>query len=406
MLSEYVRCLLGSQKVSILDVGSSGGLAKRWGLFGNRLVAKGVDALAGGDICDSRLAVLSDSSGQKLDFKITRKPDCSSLLSPNAELLEGYPAVAPRFDILEKVPVETTTVDSICESEKAGLSYRPDILKIDVQGSSLQVLRGGVQSLRSSVLVVEVEVEFVPLYESGPTFSSVDTFLRGLDFELLNLNCVRWCRSEHPHMSPHGDGRPIFCDALYVKKLPVHSDDEDRARRLASILLAYGLFDEAKYIVESLPANVLPPLESLRTPRSLLEIISFDLLFDENRASVEFLSWFLASASAQQRLSVACELSQMDDISDRLRWAAGLVGEMCSLRQESLGLRSAVSDWRTRHEALGDEVAKLRLNDADWRGRYSLLGVEAARLRDKLARLQEETRALRDKLAQRSNSTP
>ena len=99
--------------------------------------------------------------GEPATFYETNWVLTGSLYAPNTPLLE-------KFQILSEVtlPVATHSVvsrrlDDILEIEKI------DFIKIDVQGSELQVLEHAKRIL-PEVLVIQVEVEFVELYKGQP----------------------------------------------------------------------------------------------------------------------------------------------------------------------------------------------------------------------------------------------
>ena len=61
-----------------------------------------------------------------------------------------------------------------------------DLLKLDVQGAELLVLRGAEKSL-PRVRLVFVEVSFRPIYEGSAVFADVYAFLRGHGFRMLSM---------------------------------------------------------------------------------------------------------------------------------------------------------------------------------------------------------------------------
>ena len=67
--------------------------------------------------------------------------------------------------------IETTRLDDIKELEA------PDILKLDIQGAELDVLRHGVKTLESAV-IIESEVEFLELYKGQPIFGDMQVYAR------------------------------------------------------------------------------------------------------------------------------------------------------------------------------------------------------------------------------------
>lgn len=130
----------------------------------------------------------------------TRQPACSSLLKPIEALTQDYPALncAQKERCFE---VETTTLD--LWSRAIDLKW-VDYLKIDTQGTELEILRGG-ESLLSGVRALEVEVEFNPIYEDQPLYSDVDHYLRQQGF-------ILWQFTNHVHYSRYPEKTPLLGD--------------------------------------------------------------------------------------------------------------------------------------------------------------------------------------------------
>lgn len=151
--------------------------------------------------------------GTERTFHLCSHPMTSSLYEPNTPLLA-------RFNNLEELtrPVRSTKVltrrlDDIPEVESI------DYLKVDVQGAELDVLRGGRARL-ASALVIETEVEFVPLYRDQPLFADVDRELREQGFVFHTFRGVAG-RSLKPLLvggDPNALGRQLlWADAVYVR---------------------------------------------------------------------------------------------------------------------------------------------------------------------------------------------
>lgn len=101
----------------------------------------------------------------------TRWPNSSSLYAPNHTVLEWFTALAWASAVTTTQTVRTVRLDDIPEAAGAGF------VKADVQGAEVQVFQGGRRALESAV-VVQAEVEFVPLYRDQPLFAEVDQEMR------------------------------------------------------------------------------------------------------------------------------------------------------------------------------------------------------------------------------------
>ncbi|HEX2078684.1 MAG TPA: FkbM family methyltransferase [Longimicrobium sp.] len=89
--------------------------------------------------------------------------------------------VAPRGETV----VQRTTLDRFRAEHGIG---RIDLLKADVQGYELHVLRGAAEALRAGAIgLVYLEVHFVPAYEGQPSFSALLDFLLGYGYRLVGL---------------------------------------------------------------------------------------------------------------------------------------------------------------------------------------------------------------------------
>jgi hypothetical protein len=113
---------------------------------------------------------------------VTAEPGSSSLYPPDTELLDrrdGLGAMAPRGT----EPLATTTLAAW--AREAGVEA-VDVLKLDVQGAELDILRGA-GALLDGVRALDLEVEFAPLYRGQPLFADVDAYLRERGFSLWRL---------------------------------------------------------------------------------------------------------------------------------------------------------------------------------------------------------------------------
>jgi FkbM family methyltransferase len=113
--------------------------------------------------------------GKRHTLHICAAPGMSSLLKPNPAVLNLFHGFPLWGQVQRTIEVETARLDDIPET--AGV----DLLKMDIQGAELMVLRDAESRLRD-VLVIQTEVEFLPLYQGQPLFSEMELFLRERGF--------------------------------------------------------------------------------------------------------------------------------------------------------------------------------------------------------------------------------
>jgi FkbM family methyltransferase len=229
----------------MLDVGCRDGVRPEWRALGPHASLIGFDADPAE--CARLNEAVADGTGERYEpialgaadgpatLHVTADPQCSSLYPPDEEYVRRYPELwrhAPR----STQPIDISTLDTWAEHAEAGPI---DALKIDVQGAELDVLRGAQRNL-GSVRVVELEVEFQPLYRGQPLFGDVDEYLRERGFTLWRLREIKHCRlsptrrAEEPFAvgdaveRAGGGGQIAWANGVWIRSAlvdPVAADD-------------------------------------------------------------------------------------------------------------------------------------------------------------------------------------
>lgn len=122
----------------------------------------------------------------------------SSLQAPRAEMQF---TIDPGWAPAGEVQVRTVTLDEMV----AGRSV--DVLKIDVQGSELDVISGGDATLASARSVL-LEMNFTSQYDGDATFNALHAEMDRRGFSLVNVS---------PPLTTR-DGTAIFIDGCYARQ--------------------------------------------------------------------------------------------------------------------------------------------------------------------------------------------
>jgi FkbM family methyltransferase len=190
---------------------------------------------------------------ERRTFFATRSAACSSLLRPNLPLLNAFPGLAPLFEVERTIDVETVSLDRCLEVNGVPL---PDFLELDTQGTELEILEGSVQALRNSVVGVQVEVEFAPMYAGQPLFADVDAFLRHRGFELFDVSRFRARRGTLPAGVPTR-GQLLWGHALYLRDY--RTLPSSAAMRLGVMSVLLDRPDLAAEIFAAMPEDSMTP---------------------------------------------------------------------------------------------------------------------------------------------------
>jgi len=164
----------------------------------------------------------------------------TSLLEPDERQLEqliDFPRLAR---VTGREPIETRRLDDITEIA------RIDLLKIDIQGGELSVLRAGREKLATAV-AVHTEVGFHRLYRDQPTFADVDLELRDQGFVPHQFVSTRtWPMAPVEWADPlqRSARHLVEADLLYVRDpVRIAELEPGQVARLALIAdVVYGSF--------------------------------------------------------------------------------------------------------------------------------------------------------------------
>jgi FkbM family methyltransferase len=126
----------------------------------------------------------------------------NSLLKAHPQSLEYLgPRVIERQNTIE---VELTTLDVFCREASVA---QIDLLKMDVQGYELSVLKGAPEMLAGRKIgCIVLEVSFIPLYENQARLHDLISCLEGHEYDLMGFY-------DFAHSAQH---RLMWCELLFA----------------------------------------------------------------------------------------------------------------------------------------------------------------------------------------------
>ena len=200
-----------------VDVGSRGGLDDLATLHSILHVYSldadpAAESLPGTFASHRHFSLALHSSPGEMDFFVATRPNMSSLLefdpiafSRHFGLMPGSEDWARALTLKRKQTIRTETADRFFRSQ--GLE-RIDFLKLDTQGTELEILKGAREYLSAAkISVVKTEVSFVPVYRGQCTFGEIDRFMK--DHGFVFVDCAFYpdkVGAENPAQAIRGVG--------------------------------------------------------------------------------------------------------------------------------------------------------------------------------------------------------
>ena len=141
----------------------------------------------------------------------------------------------------------------------------PMLMKLDTQGTELEILSSLAEGDLEELLCVEMEVEFLELYERQPTFGAVHASMQDKGFRLLDLRTHRSYRNagDRPnhylrkHLNTASGSSALSAelvagDALYIREPGLQTPPLSKTAlvRYLCILRMYRFYDLAFWLIE------------------------------------------------------------------------------------------------------------------------------------------------------------
>jgi len=187
--------------------------------------------------------------GQRQTLYICAAPGMTSLLQPDPAVLSRFHGFPAWGQVVETMSVDTVRLDDV--EDIIGAQF----LKLDIQGGELMAMRHAETRLRD-ILVIQTEVEFLPLYRDQPLFSEVEQYLRSQGFVFH-----RFYPTVSRVLSPlivdnniyAGLSQLLWADAIFVKELlrPQLLDD---GQLLATAMIMHDCYGSIDLVLSFLTA--------------------------------------------------------------------------------------------------------------------------------------------------------
>jgi FkbM family methyltransferase len=286
-----IATTLAREPIAAMDVGAAGGVAPQWRDY---LAVMEVDCFEPDeDECEARQraspsnvhwfpVALAGTSGRR-PFYVLNRPTGSSLFPPNNPVILEYSGRS--YAGVRRV------VDVACKSLHDFLvEYRrsvPALIKLDTQGTELEILSSLTPVQFEDVLCVETEVEFVELYKGQPTFGDVDSYMREHGFRLLDLRTHRSYRNANDQANHYLrkylntatgsaalSAELVAGDALYFRESALQPSTAAMTELVRNVCLLrlYRFYDLAFWLVERAASErVITPSEAVALIRDIAD---------------------------------------------------------------------------------------------------------------------------------------
>lgn len=202
-------------------------------------------------------------------FHLNYDPPSSSIYQLNPKYAQFYkPTPSRKYDhvlgdsnrTMEEVQLATNSLDDVVLDR--GEVPGPDFLSLDTQGSELNILTGASRLLSTTVLAVQAEVMFHPLYEGQPLFGDTCALLSKHNFDLVDVRFFGKWFPKRGKQGFRGKGYAADGEAIFLKRPETVDPGENgvRLKKLAFLATVFSQFELAQQCFETPGFDIMPQL--------------------------------------------------------------------------------------------------------------------------------------------------
>jgi len=238
-LSNFVSKLLGEKKLIALDVGAQGGFfnasifSKKYNFFFDPIVVEPIPNEAK-KLEDKNYKVIPNGlwsvNCKKKLYILGKRSGSSSMYKPNPNVLSLYDFKEKDFSIFkvtDEIDIECTTIKESLNKFKVN---NLDFLKIDTQGSELEILKGMGEYFP---LLMKIEAQIIPMYENVPNWGELVNHLQKINYMICE--CIE--------IGKHATRIPAEMDMIFIPNYLTEFGKKiilSREKEFISLMLIFG----------------------------------------------------------------------------------------------------------------------------------------------------------------------
>ena len=255
--------LLGEKKLVALDVGAHGGFfnanifSKKYNFFFDLIAVEPIPdeakKLENKNYKVISKGLWSENCKKKL-YILGKRPGSSSMYKPNPEVLSLYDFKEKDFsifDITDEIDIECTTIKESLDKFKVN---NLDLLKIDTQGSELEILKGMGNYFP---LLMKIEAQIIPMYKNVPSWTELVNYLHKINY----MTC------EWIELGKHVTRTPAEMDMIFIPNYLTEFGKKiikSREKEFISSMLIFGHIRLLQNISSKLNFTVNSEIQKLK----------------------------------------------------------------------------------------------------------------------------------------------